>query len=59
MQFDLEPGDIVINPKKKDWGIGQIQSIIKNKITINFQNHGKQVMDLNHVILEKVKENEN
>ena len=24
MQFDLEPGDFVINPKNTEWGIGQI-----------------------------------
>ena len=34
MQFDLEPGDFVINPDKKEWGIGQIQSIINNKVTV-------------------------
>tara|TARA_A100001015_G_scaffold303222_1_gene392544 strand:- start:441 stop:614 length:174 start_codon:yes stop_codon:yes gene_type:complete len=56
MQFDLEPGDFVINPKYKDWGIGQIQSVIKNKVTVNFQNSGKQVVDINYVVLEKVKE---
>ena len=39
MQFDLEPGDFVINPDNKEWGIGQIQSRIKNKITVNFQSH--------------------
>ena len=44
MQFDLEPGDFVVNPKNKEWGTGQIQSIIKNKITVNFQNIGKQVI---------------
>ena len=55
MQFDLEPGDFVTNPENKNWGIGQIQSIIKNKITVNFQNCGKQVIDANHVILERVK----
>ena len=33
MILDYEPGDKVINPKNKDWGIGQVQSIIKNKIT--------------------------
>ena len=38
MHFDFEPGDYVINPSQKDWGIGQVQSIIKNKITVNFQN---------------------
>ena len=53
MQFDLEPGDFVINPKNKEWGIGQIQSVIKNKITVNFQNSGKQVIDVNYVILER------
>ena len=55
MQFDLEPGDFVINPKNKEWGIGQIQSVIKNKITVNFQDKGKQVIDMRHVILEKIK----
>ena len=59
MFFEFEPGDKVINPQKKDWGIGQIQSIIKNKITVNFQNSGKQVIDVNHIILEKVKIDEN
>ena len=59
MQFDLEPGDFVVNPDNKEWGIGQIQSIIKNKITVNFQNNGKQVIDVNHIILEKVNINEN
>ena len=54
MQYDLEPGDYVINPTNKDWGIGQIQSVIKNKITVNFQNFGKQVLDLNHINLEKI-----
>ena len=55
MQFDLEPGDFVINPKNKEWGIGQIQSVIKNKITVNFQNSGKKVIDATYVTLEKVK----
>jgi hypothetical protein len=55
MQFDLEPGDYVINPLNKDWGIGQIQSIIKNKVTANFQNSGKQVININIINLEKVK----
>ena len=38
MIFDFEPGDKVINPTNKDWGIGQVQSIIKGKVTVNFQN---------------------
>ena len=45
MQFDLELGNFVINPSEKNWGIGQIQSIIKNKVTVNFQNNGKKVIN--------------
>ena len=55
MQYDLEPGNFVINPSEKNWGIGQIQSIIKNKATVNFQNNGKKVINLDHVELEKIK----
>tara|TARA_B100001564_G_scaffold293166_1_gene257613 strand:- start:242 stop:412 length:171 start_codon:yes stop_codon:yes gene_type:complete len=55
MQIDLEPGDFVVNPDNREWGIGQIQSIIKNKITVNFQNSGKQVLNTDYVNLEKAK----
>ena len=54
-QYDIEPGNFVVNPSEKSWGIGQIQSIIKNKATINFQNSGKKVINLDNVKLEKVK----
>jgi hypothetical protein len=52
--FDFTPGDYVINPLQKDWGIGQVQSIIKNKITVNFQNQGKQVINGEIIQLEKI-----
>ena len=54
MQYDLEPGNFVINPSEKGWGIGQVQSIIKNKATINFQNVGKQVINLDNINFEKI-----
>ncbi len=54
MQYDLEPGNFVVNPQEKNWGIGQIQSIIKDKATINFQHAGKIVVNLQKVSLEKV-----
>ena len=54
MNFDYEPGDYVINPKNKNWGIGQIQSIINEKVTVNFENKGKQVINNTKIILEKV-----
>tara|TARA_B100001105_G_C22085836_1_gene312858 strand:+ start:340 stop:516 length:177 start_codon:yes stop_codon:yes gene_type:complete len=53
MFLNLEPGDFVINPTNKSWGIGQIQSIIKNKITVNFENVGKMVINSKEIILEK------
>ena len=56
MQYDLEPGDFVINPSEKGWGMGQVQSIIKNKATINFQNCGKKVINLDKVTLEKIQD---
>ena len=55
IHFEFEPGDYVINPNQKDWGIGQVQSIIKNKITVNFQNQGKQVINGEIINLEKVR----
>tara|TARA_A100001011_G_C14161201_1_gene778314 strand:+ start:64 stop:240 length:177 start_codon:yes stop_codon:yes gene_type:complete len=54
MQYELEPGNFVINPTQKDWGTGQIQSIIRNKATINFENAGKRVINLNNINLEKI-----
>ena len=54
MQYELEPGNFVINPSEKGWGKGQIQSIIKNKATINFQNVGKKVINLDNITLEKI-----
>ena len=54
MQYDLEPGDFVEHPKERSWGIGQIQSIIKNRVTVNFQHSGKKVINSDNIRLEKV-----
>ena len=58
MIIDFEPGDNVINPMNKEWGIGQVQSIIKNKVTVNFENVGKKVINSNNIILKKLEKNE-
>ena len=55
MFLNFEPGDYVISPKYRKWGIGQIQSIINNKITVNFENTGKKVINSKEIILEKKK----
>ncbi len=54
MILDFEPGDKVINPLNKDWGMGQVQSIINGKVTVNFENVGKKVININNVNLEKI-----
>ena len=54
MFLDYEPGDFVINPKNKNWGTGQIQSIIKDKVTVNFENVGKKVINSKEIVLEKI-----
>ena len=54
MILDFEPGDKVINPNNKDWGIGQVQSIIKEKVTVNFENVGKKVIYAKNIELEKL-----
>ena len=56
MLINFEPGDYVTNPANKDWGIGQVQSIIGNKITVNFENSGKRVINAENVTLEKANE---
>ena len=55
MILDFEPGDKVINPNNKEWGTGQVQSIINKKITVNFENVGKKVINSNIILLEKLK----
>ena len=54
MILDFEPGDKVINPSNKDWGIGQVQSIINGKVTVNFENAGKKVIISSNIELRKV-----
>ena len=52
MLIDFEPGDYVKNPANNDWG-GQVQSIIGNKVTVNFENFGKRVINIENVKLKK------
>ena len=54
MFLNYEPGDFVINPKNISWGTGQIQSIIKNKVTVNFENAGKKVINSEEIVLERL-----
>lgn len=47
----LEPGMLVRNPDHPEWGTGQVQSNIGGRITVNFREEGKMVLDGAHVSL--------
>ena len=50
----LEPGMLVRHPGQPEWGVGQVQSNIGGKITVNFREEGKIVVDGASVFLEPV-----
>jgi hypothetical protein len=52
----LEPGVLVRHPDQPDWGTGQVQSNIGDKITVNFREMGKVVIDGKRVLLVLVNE---
>jgi hypothetical protein len=47
----LEVGAIVRHPQREDWGVGQVQSLIGPRATVNFENAGKVVINLDEVTL--------
>ena len=47
----LEPGMLVRHPSQPDWGLGQVQSRIGARITVNFREAGKVVIDGTQVVL--------
>lgn len=47
----LAPGMLVRHPQFDDWGIGQVQSNIGGKITVNFREQGKVVIDGTRIAL--------
>ena len=49
----LEPGAFVRHPNQPDWGIGQVQSVIGDRITVNFEHAGKVVIDGSRIMLEQ------
>jgi hypothetical protein len=49
----LQPGDFVRHPARPDWGLGQIQSMIGSRITVNFENAGKLLIDGTVIELER------
>lgn len=52
----LEPGALVRHPTEPDWGLGQVQSNIGGKITVNFEHNGKVTIISNTISLVWVPE---
>lgn len=50
----LEPGVLVRHPDQPDWGVGQVQSVDGRRVTITFEEAGKQVIDISHIDLDYV-----
>ena len=50
----LEPGVFVRHPAQPDWGLGQVQSVVGPRVTVNFEEAGKVVVDTRVVDLEWV-----
>jgi hypothetical protein len=50
----LIPGSYVRHPTQPDWGLGQVQSVIGNRVTVNFENAGKLLINSDVVELVAV-----
>jgi transcription elongation factor GreA-like protein len=47
----IEPGHFVRHPQQPDWGVGQVQSVIDGRITVNFEHVGKVLVNAHVVTL--------
>lgn len=47
----LVPGNFVRHPDQPDWGLGQVQSVVNGRATVNFENAGKRTIVLATVTL--------
>ena len=51
MNAILTPGMLVRHPQEPDWGTGQVQSNVGGKLTVNFRDVGKVVIDSSRVAM--------
>ncbi len=57
MNEEFAPGVLVRHPQHEDWGVGQVQSAIDNRITVNFENRGKELINGDVISLILLEEN--
>ena len=48
----IEPGQWVRHPSRPDWGLGQVQSALGHRVTVNFEHAGKVLVNTQVVALE-------
>lgn len=46
MQIELSPGVFVEAPEAPEWGLGQVQTVVGTRVTVNFEHRGKVVLDV-------------
>ena len=51
---DIEPGMRVVHPGQPDWGTGQVQSVVGDRVTVNFEHRGKVLVNAAVVALDIV-----
>jgi hypothetical protein len=49
---EFEPGQFVRHPAQPDWGLGQVQSVVGTRVTVNFENAGKVLINTENVFLD-------
>lgn len=47
----LEPGVLVRHPQEPGWGLGQVQSVVGARVTVNFENAGKRLINTDAIAL--------
>jgi Protein of unknown function (DUF3553) len=52
----LEPGQFVRHPGRPDWGEGQVQSVVGERVTVNFEHAGKVLINARVVTLDVVED---
>ena len=55
MSDTLVPGTLVHHPDQPEWGTGQVQSVIGERVTVNFQHRGKVLINsakVNLIVVE-------
>ncbi len=56
MSSDFFPGQRVRLPARPEWGVGQVQSVVGDRVTVNFENAGKVTLRLPGVTLDVVED---